>query len=83
MRYVGCGGSLRHLHDLVEQILDVDAVARLERLCGNRFVTHPRRVQLLGRIVDMREDDFPRRLAVNADGLDALEDGLAAALEHA
>ena len=34
-------------------------------------------------IVDVREHDLPRRLAMDADGLDAFEDGLATALEHA
>ena len=48
----------------------------------NRLRTDARGVELLGRIVDMREDNLPRRLAMNADGLDALEDGLPAALEH-
>src|SRR5437762_345449 len=39
-------------------------------------------MELFLRVVQMREDDFPRRLSVDADGLDAFQKGVARAFEH-
>ena len=61
MRCGGYGGTkTRDLDDLIDEILDLDAVAGLERLGGECLGADARGIELLGRIVDMREDNLPR-----------------------
>ena len=57
-------------------------IADLERARLDRFRPDARRPQLLLRIVQMREDDLPRHLTVDADRLDFLQDRVACSFEH-
>ena len=71
-----------HLDDDAHEVLELDAVARLEARALDRLRPHARRVKLLLRIVFVGEDDLPRNLAVNAYRLHAFENADPRSFEH-
>jgi len=75
-------GQPRHLHHLIEEIFDLDAIAGLERFGDEGFGADAGGVELFGGIVDVRVNDFPRLLTVHADALDPFENGVASTFEH-
>src|SRR5207247_11327256 len=66
-----------HLDDDADEVLELDAVARLETRAGDGLRPHARGVKLLLRIVFVGEDDLPRNLAVIADRPNLFQDGVA------
>src|SRR5206468_6888793 len=72
----------RDFHDNADEIFEPDVIADLERAGIDRLGPDARGAQLLLGIVEVREDDLPRHLAVNADWLDLLQDRVAGSLKH-
>jgi len=72
----------RDFHDNADEIFEPDVIADLERAGIDRLWPDARGAQLLLGIVEVREDDLPRHLAVNADWLDLLQDRVAGSFEH-
>ena len=65
-----------------DEVLDLNAVARLEVVADHRLRADARHVDLAVRIFDVGEVDVPRHLAVNAHRLDLLQNAVARSFKH-
>src|SRR5947207_15566045 len=66
-----------------DQIFHLNAIAGLDVVIHHRFGPDAGDAHLAVGILDVGEVHVPRHLAVDAHGLDALEDPVARALQHA
>src|SRR5436190_7890682 len=80
----GLGGRYdpRDPHGLADQVLDLNAVAGFEVAADDRLRSDACDRDLPVGIVDVGEEDIPGDLAVDAHGLDLLQDAVAGAFEH-